>query len=869
MEKILKRCHIIRKSKGPLKRVYKLYETDTSIPVPKRTFFRQQSDPSSTNNDDDSEPDGGSPGENFNPTEDNSTSSHSSLSSKSETSVVNDNNSTSSHSSLSSDADTSVVNDNVSTSSHWDLSFDSDTSVMNDNISTSSHSALSSDSDTSIMNEDDNASPLSSEDETLPEDYGDIGASYDTLLHKYCVLAYAKRFNLSSEATGALKNLASILSPDTNFKHCSGKMDLRSFHYCEKCQTVFPENNPDSFECSECHGLRYEGDQNFQQKYNRKPRCEFIIANIEQQLKHILEKPGMALHQQGDSVIHDIIDGSCYKELCEEGKFLSEESNLSAIMNTDGVPLYFLSKVKLWPIFLAINEIPPLHRFARDNLIVAGMWQGKSTPTPFQHYMSYFANEMNKLSIDGTFICPPNSNRTNVKLSVLLATLDLQAKAYISNMSMHNGEMDALHVKNQVLQQRKGKAIYPYWSEKPPARTSDAVNAAAQQATRRVRVKGICGKSGLSRLHGFDIVCGLVPDYMHGILLGVTKALLKLWFSKSSSGFDFYIGKHIKNVSLRLQNMTPPDSIERLQRDFEINYEHFKATELQVWLLYYGLPCLKNVLAEQYLQHFFLLSEGTFLLLGDSITRTELDRAGLLLDKFYKVASALYGPGSCGLNIHNVGIHVAQFVSYWGPIWCWSCFPFEDCNAAVLQTVHGTGSVTRQYLHIKQQHQQLNELGQKSVNDVVCCKKAQRFLNSMLKSSRKGLGESFSANVCKVVGSLVKVSNDECSNELLGVTESNNVSDLRKFLRVEMLDQMYYSQEYSRMQRRKSKFAVLTAHEVAQNCYISEGSGRHIIKIIQTEQQNVISVSRIMDKLFYMAVDNDRFVSRLPNAHGR
>ena len=45
---------------------------------------------------------------------------------------------------------------------------------------------------------------------------------------------------------------------------------------------------------------------------------------------------------------------------------------LTALLNTDGVNLYSSSKVELWPIFLAINELSPKARFSRDNLLLVG-----------------------------------------------------------------------------------------------------------------------------------------------------------------------------------------------------------------------------------------------------------------------------------------------------------------------------------------------------------------------------------------------------------------------------------------------------------------------------------------------------------------
>lgn len=79
--------------------------------------------------------------------------------------------------------------------------------------------------------------------------------------------------------------------------------------------------------------------------------------------------------------------------------------------------------------------------------------------------------------------------------------------------------------------------------------------------------------------------------------------------------------------------------MERLPRDLEQNYTHFKATELQAWLLYYALPCLCGILPEIYLHHFALLSEGIYMLLGDHITNENLRRAEGILSKIFVICT--------------------------------------------------------------------------------------------------------------------------------------------------------------------------------------------------------------------------------------
>ena len=65
-------------------------------------------------------------------------------------------------------------------------------------------------------------------------------------------------------------------------------------------------------------------------------------------------------------MITDIIDGKNYQRLCEAGQFLTNPSNISFIFNTDGAPLYSSSCISLWPVFLAINELPSPERYSNQ-----------------------------------------------------------------------------------------------------------------------------------------------------------------------------------------------------------------------------------------------------------------------------------------------------------------------------------------------------------------------------------------------------------------------------------------------------------------------------------------------------------------------
>ena len=79
---------------------------------------------------------------------------------------------------------------------------------------------------------------------------------------------------------------------------------------------------------------------------------------------HVVNK----LTRQHRTKICDIIDGSSYKEHCKPGGFLHNPNNFSLVFNTDGVPIFKSSSVGVWPIYLAINELPKCQRYGHKEI---------------------------------------------------------------------------------------------------------------------------------------------------------------------------------------------------------------------------------------------------------------------------------------------------------------------------------------------------------------------------------------------------------------------------------------------------------------------------------------------------------------------
>ena len=62
--------------------------------------------------------------------------------------------------------------------------------------------------------------------------------------------------------------------------------------------------------------------------------------------------------------ISDVYDGENYRAYSTNNQ--SEHSHLSLLVNTDGVAVFRLSTVSMWPVWLMINELPMNCRYANN-----------------------------------------------------------------------------------------------------------------------------------------------------------------------------------------------------------------------------------------------------------------------------------------------------------------------------------------------------------------------------------------------------------------------------------------------------------------------------------------------------------------------
>lgn len=328
--------------------------------------------------------------------------------------------------------------------------------------------------------------------------------------------------------------------------------------------------------------------------------------------------------------IQDIQDGEEYLKLTGPGGFLAVPEHTGLILCSDGVQLFNSSKQSVWPILLSVTSLPPGVRMNAENIILAGIWQGPIKP-PMNLILSPVLDKIQDIKSHGIPVHTPGGH--TVRACLLAAVFDLPAKAMATNINQYNGYYSCTYCLDEGAHESRRHLFYPGEEHEP--RTESHLQECTRDAEASgSAVYGVKGKSVLS--DHINLTKSVAIDYMHAVLEGVTESLLSTSLDSKFHAHRFYLGapSTTKEIDKRLTRIKPPEEFRRSPRSIT-SYKYWKASEFRAWLLYYSLPVLSDLLPADYIYHLSLLVSAMHLLLNDTISPADIDRAHSLLDLLF------------------------------------------------------------------------------------------------------------------------------------------------------------------------------------------------------------------------------------------
>lgn len=533
---------------------------------------------------------------------------------------------------------------------------------------------------------DDSDNPEDPEDPPNPQ-YQPLyeGARITVAESLLSILALVLRFSVTGVLLANILTLIEMHCPEQNY--CTSSLYMFK-KYFEEIHTPLNRH----FYCGVClHRLANEREQC--------PNClnltdckYFMTFSISEQLRALYKRRGFyqkLMHRFNRNKIvqeniEDIYDAEIYQELSSPGNVLHDRNNISFTWYTDGIPIFKSSKFSIWPVYFVINELPYQERFKKENIILVGLWFGDEKPEPNMYLLPIY-NEVIELRNGIEIETPDIQNPINVKAWIICGTCDLPAKALFLNMKQYNGKFGC-HKCKQPGERLEKRQVYPYKKNMNLRTEAETLRQAD-----RVTTHPICGVKGQSIISflAYKWITTTTLDPMHCIFSGVMKMMLKLWFDKKFSKENFSVSGMVDLIDEKIKNLLSPEFVQRRPRSIKEHLKFWKASELKNFFFYFSIPLLKDILEQEYFDHFKLLVIGISLLCQPSISEQMIRDSSRALHEFVRRFEHLYGRKFMSCNVHSL-LHLPEIVRKMGPLWTFSCFDFEDINGKLKNLVHGS-----------------------------------------------------------------------------------------------------------------------------------------------------------------------------------
>jgi hypothetical protein len=370
-------------------------------------------------------------------------------------------------------------------------------------------------------------------------------------------------------------------------------------------------------------------------------------------------KPGKYLHL-------GIAENICKLFRDSPSNFQQLEDTLTLDFFVDGVAIFQISKEKsFWVILSRVVQF--------DKIFPVGIYNGKSQPSSFNDLLAEFVKEIKVIIVNGLKI-----NNRVYKVEIRNFCLDSPAKASVCHIVHPTGYKSCLYCKIE------GK----YFNNRVTFNEINQQRRTDEEFKSKIDAQHHKGSSILETELDLKMVSQFPPDYLHAVLLGATKKILKKWFQPIKPLLQTFLRKEV-SAHLKLTNEFIPSDIHRQCRPIE-EILTYHGNELRVFLLKVGHVVLRNKIPAELYENFLLLHCAITILCDVDLCLTKNQTAETLLKHFIENCGEVYGEDFVVSIIHACE-HLAEAVKQQkAPLDQFSTFPFESFMTPIKKYLHTT-----------------------------------------------------------------------------------------------------------------------------------------------------------------------------------
>ncbi len=543
--------------------------------------------------------------------------------------------------------------------------------------------------------------------------------------HFIMIISFASRFGLSRDGVDALCRMIRLHLPDVSIgQSCSSHYMLHQFFshssvhskvfFCVHCWHTMDKC---ASSCPECG----KAEISF-----------FLRVGVLEELKDLLRNRSLfdSLYDpwgETDATrAGDVYEFSGYQRILSGLSRDIPEGHqplrpLTFGLNTDGVDLSKSSKVTLWPMFLALLELPLHLRYRPENLLLVGVYVGEQEPS-LEHFLGSILSDLNKEKVT------LDLHGQTFSISGLFAVEDLPAKA-ATHFCKHGGEFGCTkcYIKGGPLtstrptkQKDSDGRLHtvtsnvwrypqpPDGAQDPPIRTEESIRAYGDAAhclqrrkltggTQLYEVNGHWGKQPLRVVSSLSLGRGNIIDGMHvgGNVHDTSTGPILGNCPDQPSGF--ILSEEVKLAVTRrvLHDLIVVTEFSRIPRPWK-HVARWKTHEKKNNLLYLYPVTMRDVTPAPIHALFCMIATLFYWVSmrngwnGDIYLKAR----ALVRDIVRFGAPFLGGNSFWTLNTHSL-THLPDDVEEVGPTWVSSLYHFENANGVLRHLAKGSWAADR------------------------------------------------------------------------------------------------------------------------------------------------------------------------------
>ena len=367
----------------------------------------------------------------------------------------------------------------------------------------------------------------------------------------------------------------------------------------------------------------------------------------------------------------------------QDESFLATKNNIALMMNIDWFQPYKHRTYAVGVIYLVIMDLPREIRFKRDNSIIIGVIPGPSEPPKtINTYLTPLVTDLLSLWKGLPFKTPTST--VEIRCALLCVACDLPAGRKVCGFLSFVADLGCSRCYCNFGTGIFGRRDYSgfdrqSWKYRSNSKHRSDVQLTLSCSSKTAREKKEsevgCRYSCLLQLPYFDAVRMMIVDPMHNLYLGTAKRMFRTIWIKNFLTDQLTLGK----VNSRISSLDVPSNVPFHRLPPSIEATCLTAEQWMIWVNYYSIYCLHDVLPPEHLEcwrHFVLASR---LLSKYVISKDDVKVADALLLQFCRHFQSLYGSEAVTPNIH-LHNHLADCIRDFGPLASFWLFSFERFN---------------------------------------------------------------------------------------------------------------------------------------------------------------------------------------------